>query len=206
MKGSTVVIWVLLLLFIDQAIKVYIKTNFYYGEELRVLGFDWFRLHFLENPGMAWGLKFGNNDFAKLALTLFRFAAVVWGFFYIKRIVQKRYSRGFILSAGLIFAGALGNLLDNLFYGLIFEESDPTTQNLADAFPAGGGYASFMYGRVVDMWYFPIIDTKLPDWIPIWGGNNFEFFQPVFNTADVWISTGVIGLIIFHKRAQIKKQ
>ena len=206
MKQKTVIVWISLLLLIDQAIKIYIKTNFYYGEEIKILGLDWFRLHFLENSGMAWGLNFGNGDLAKLFLTLFRLGAVIWGFFYIKMIIHKKYSRGYILSVALIFAGALGNLFDNFFYGLIFERSDPATQNLADAFPTGGGYAGLMYGRVVDMWYFPIIDTKLPDWIPIWGGNDFEFFQPVFNTADVWITIGVIGLIIFQNRAPKKEQ
>ncbi|QED37186.1 lipoprotein signal peptidase [Antarcticibacterium arcticum] len=206
MKGRTVVIWVLLLLLIDQAIKVYIKTNFYYGEEIKVLVLDWFRLHFLENSGMAWGLNFGNGDLAKLFLTLFRLGAVIWGFFYIKKIIHKKYSQGYILSVALIFAGALDNLFDNFFYGLIFERSDPVTENLADAFPTGGGYAGLMYGRVVDMWYFPIIDTKLLDWIPIWGGNDFEFFQPVFNTADVWITIGVMGLIIFQNRVRKKEQ
>lgn len=198
MNGRRVVLFILLLVCIDQAIKVYIKTNFYYGEEHKV--FDWFRIHFIENPGLAWGWKLGKGDLGKLALTLFRLAAVIWGTFYLKKIIQRKYRPGFILCAAFIYAGALGNLIDSLFYGLIFEKSDPVTQNIARAFPPGGGYAGFMFGHVVDMWYFPIIRTKLPEWLPIWGGDDFEFFSPVFNTADVWVSVGVISLLIFQKR------
>lgn len=200
MKGKQVTILILLLLFIDQAIKIYIKTNFYYGEEHKVFEQDWFRLHFLENPGMAWGWKLGQGDIAKIALTFFRLVAVVWGTFYLKKIIAQKYHPGFIICVAFIYAGALGNLIDSLFYGLIFEKSNPITQNIAEAFSPNSGYAGLMYGHVVDMWYFPIINTKLPEWIPFWGGNDFEFFQPVFNTADVWVSTGVITILIFQKR------
>lgn len=200
MKGKQVTILILLLLFIDQAIKIYIKTNFYYGEEHKVFGQYWFRLHFLENPGMAWGWKFGQGDIAKLALTSFRLGAVIWGSFYIAKIIRRKYHPGFIISVAFIYAGALGNLIDSLFYGLIFEKSDPVTQNIAHAFSPHSGYAGFMYGHVVDMWYFPFFVTKLPEWIPFWGGNDFEFFQPVFKTADVWVSTGVITILVFQKR------
>ena len=198
MKGKTIGLLILILVFIDQAIKIYVKTNFYYGEERLV--FDWFRIHFIENPGMAWGLKLGKGDMGKLALTLFRLAAVVWGTFYIKRIIREKYHPGFIVSVGFIYAGALGNLIDSLFYGVIFEKSDPVMQNIANAFTAQSGYAGFMFGHVVDMWYFPIIRTTLPDWLPIRGGKYFEFFSPVFNTADVWVSTGVISILVFQKK------
>lgn len=200
MKTRNITLLILLLLFIDQIIKVYIKTHFYYGEEHKVFGLNWFRFHFLENPGMAWGWKFGQGDIAKLALTSFRLGAVIWGSFYIAKIIRRKYHPGFIISVAFIYAGALGNLIDSLFYGLIFEKSDPVTQNIAHAFSPDSGYAGFMYGHAVDMWYFPIFVAKLPDWIPFWGGNNFEFFQPVFNTADVWVSTGVITILIFQKR------
>ncbi len=200
MKGKDVAILIFFLVFIDQAIKVYIKTSFYYGEEHKVFGLDWFRLHFLENSGMAWGWKLGEGDAGKLALTLFRLGAIVWGSFYLQKIVRKQYHKGFILCASFIFAGALGNLIDSLFYGLIFERSDPALQNIANAFPPGGGYAGLLFGRVVDMWYFPIINTTFPNWLPIWGGETFEFFSPVFNTADIWVSVGVITLLIFQKR------
>lgn len=199
-KGRKVVMLVLLLLLIDQSVKIYIKTNFYYGEEHNVFGLNWFRLHFLENPGMAWGWKLGKGDIAKLALTLFRLVAVIWGVFYLKKVIRNQYHKGFIVCVAFIYAGAMGNLIDSLFYGLIFEKSDPNLLNIARAFPPEGGYAGLMYGHVVDMWYFPIIDTTLPKWFPIWGGKPFEFFAPVFNTADVWVSTGVIALLVFKKK------
>lgn len=198
MKGRSVIALIMLLLAIDQAIKIYIKTHFYYGEEIKV--FDWFRILFIENPGMAWGLKLGKGDAGKLALTLFRLAAVAWGFFYLRKIIREKYHWGFIISAGFVYAGAMGNLIDSLFYGLIFEKSDPIAQNLARAFTPQSGYAGLGFGHVVDMWYFPIIRTTLPSWVPIWGGDNFEFFSPVFNTADVWVSVGVISILIFQKR------
>ena len=198
MKHRTVFLLILLLLLIDQAVKIYIKTQFYYGEEIKV--FDWFRIHFIENPGMAWGLKLGEGDAGKLALTLFRLAAVTWGFFYLRKIIGRKDHPGFIVSVSFIYAGAFGNLIDSLFYGLIFEQSNPAIQNVARAFPPGGGYAGFMFGRVVDMLYFPIANIKLPGWFPIWGGDDFEFFSPVFNLADVWVSVGVISLLIFQKQ------
>ena len=200
MKGRIIVLLILLLIFIDQAIKIYIKTHFYYGEEHKVFGLKWFRLHFLENPGMAWGLKLGKGDLGKLALSLFRLVAVTWGYFYIRKIISREYHSGFIICSAFIYAGAFGNLIDSLFYGLIFEKSDPVTQNLAHAFTPQSGYAGLGFGHVVDMWYFPIIRTTLPEWFPIWRGKYFEFFSPVFNTADVWVSTGVIALLIFQKR------
>lgn len=198
MKGKHAVLLIVLVLLIDQAIKVYIKTNFYYGEEHRV--FDWFRINFIENPGMAWGLKLGKGDFGKLALTIFRLAVIIWGTFYIRKIIREKYHSRFIVTLAFVYAGAMGNLIDSLFYGLIFEKSDPVTQNIAGAFTQQSGYAGFMFGHVVDMWYFPIIRTTLPEWLPIWGGKYFEFFSPVFNTADVWVSTGVISILVFQKR------
>lgn len=200
MKTRNITLLILVLVFIDQIIKVYIKTHFYYGEEHKVFGLNWFRFHFLENPGMAWSWKFGQGDIAKLALTTFRLGAVIWGSFYIAKIIRRKSHPGFIISVAFIYAGALGNLIDSFFYGLIFEKSDPVTHNIAHAFSPDRGYAGLMFGQVVDMWYFPIFVGKLPEWIPLWGGNDFEFFQPVFNTADIWVSTGVTTILIFQKR------
>ena len=169
-----------------------------YDRGIRPLGWknDWFQIYFVENEGMAWGWKFG-GEWGKMALTLFRLFAVVFGVFYIRNIIRKKYHRGFIICAGLIFAGALGNLIDSMFYGLIFEES--TFTSVARIFPQKG-YAGFLHGKVVDMLYFPIIQSHYPSWIPFVGGKEFEFFSPVFNIADASISTGVIAILIFQKR------
>src|SRR5450432_4492632 len=166
-----------------------------YYNGIRLLG-DKGQIYFVENEGMAWGWKFGGN-WGKMILTLFRLFAVVFGVYYIKTIIEKKYHRGFIICAGLIFAGALGNLLDSMFYGLIFERS--TYEHVARIFPAHG-YARFLHGRVVDMLYFPIIKTHYPHWVPFVGGGEFEFFSPVFNIADASISIGVIALFLFQKR------
>ncbi|WP_447639901.1 MULTISPECIES: lipoprotein signal peptidase [Chitinophagaceae] len=198
MKVRHVALIIVSLLLLDQIIKIYIKTHYFLGEEHNVLG-SWFRLHFIENEGMAWGMKFGGG-WGKMALTLFRLVAVVWGCFYIKRIVAEKKHPGFLVCVALIFAGAAGNLIDSMFYGLMFNESDPYMRNLATLFPKGGGYASFLHGRVVDMFYFPVIDTVLPNWVPFWGGQRFTFFDPVFNLADACISCGVILLLLFQSK------
>lgn len=148
---------------------------------------------------MAYGWKFG-GEWGKMLLTLFRLAAVIFGVFYIKQIIQKKYHLGFIICVGLIFAGALGNLIDSMFYGMIFENSSMETFNVAKIFPEHG-YAGFLHGNVVDMLYFPIIrDATFPAWIPYWGGQDFEFFRPIFNIADASISSGIIAILIFQKR------
>ena len=197
-KGKYIAGLILLLLVIDQAFKIYIKTNYHLGEEHQVLG-DWFRLHFVENEGMAWGLQFGGS-FGKIALTLFRLVAVIWGTFYIRGLVRKGAGRGFIICVSLIYAGAAGNLIDSMFYGLIFDASYLGSHHVASFLPEGGGYASFLHGRVVDMLYFPMIDTVLPDWVPVWGGKEFTFFDPVFNLADFYISFSFFMLLIFQRR------
>ena len=162
-----------------------------------VLGLNWFRLYFIENEGMAWGWKFG-GEWGKMILTLFRLVAVIFGTWYLGRVVKQGYHRGFIICAALIYAGALGNLIDSMFYGMIFSHSDYST--VATMFPSKG-YAGFLHGRVVDMLYFPIIEDKtLPDWVPFWGGEKFTFFSPIFNIADASISIGVITLLLFQKR------
>jgi signal peptidase II len=198
MKARTIILIILLVVVADQALKFYIKTNYYINEHHNVLG-SWFRLHFVENEGMAYGWKFGGES-GKMILTLFRLGAVIFGVWYLRSIIRKRYSRGFILCASLIFAGALGNLIDSMFYGLIFEESVAGSYNVARMFPAHG-YAGFLHGKVVDMLYFPIIrDAHFPSWVPFFGGEEFEFFRPIFNLADAAISTGVIAILVFQKR------
>lgn len=198
MKGIRIFLIIAIIVILDQALKIYIKTNFYIGESHMILG-EWFRLYFIENEGMAYGWKFG-GEFGKMALSIFRLGAVIFGVFYIRKIIRKKMHPGFIICVGLIFAGALGNLIDSMFYGLIFEYSSPVTMNVAQMFPEKG-YAGFLHGNVVDMLYFPIIrDVTLPEWIPVWGGTDFEFFRPIFNIADASISVGIILILIFQKR------
>ena len=205
MKGKQLVYLILLILAADQALKFYIKLHYYAGEEHVIIA-DWFRLHFVENEGMAWGWKFG-GDTGKIILTLFRLVAVIWGSFLLRDFVRKKYHKGFLICAALIYAGALGNLIDSLFYGIIFEQSNPFSQNIARFFPPGGGYASLLHGKVVDMLYFPIIThAHFPSWIPIWGGEEFEFFRPVFNLADASISTGVIVLLLFQNKLMARPE
>lgn len=197
-KARSVILLILFIVLADQALKIYIKTNYYIGEHHNVIG-EWFLLHFVENEGMAYGWKFG-GDGGKMLLTLFRLGAVIFGVFYLRSIIQKKYHRGFITCAALIFAGALGNLIDSMFYGLLFEESVPGSMAVAKMFPQQG-YAGFLHGKVVDMLYFPIIrNAHFPDWVPLWGGEDFEFFRPIFNLADFAISTGVISILVFQRK------
>lgn len=211
MKLKHVIFIIALIIVADQALKVYIKTNYHFGESNEIL--PWFHLHFIENPGMAWGWKFGNET-GKVILTLFRLAAVIFGTWYLGRIVKQHYHRGFIVCASLIYAGALGNLIDSMFYGMIFDKGYTYVPELARYQEYSGiaafstnGYSSFLHGCVVDMLYFPIIENKtLPDWVPFWGGENFTFFSPIFNIADASISVGVITLLLFQKRFFRKKK
>ena len=197
MKARSVILIIFLVVLADQALKVYIKTHYFINEYHNVLG-SWFRLHFVENEGMAYGWKFG-GEAGKMILTLFRLGAVVFGVWYLRNITQKKYHKGFIICAALIFSGALGNLIDSMFYGMIFEESYPGSLTVAKIFPAQG-YAGFLHGKVVDMLYFPIIrNAHFPQWVPVWGGEDFEFFRPIFNLADASISAGVIIILLFQK-------
>lgn len=211
-KARNLIILILLILVADQALKIWVKTSMPlsyhwdashqpltpYDRGIRLFGekSEWAQLYFVENEGMAWGWKFG-GEFGKIALTLFRMIAVAFGVWYIRSILRKRQHPGFIVCVGLIFAGAFGNLIDSLFYGLIFEES--TYTSVANIFPEKG-YAGFLHGKVVDMFYFPIIRTTYPTWFPFVGGEEFEFFSPVFNIADASISVGVIALLIFQNK------
>lgn len=206
LKVRHVVLIIAAIILIDQALKIWIKTSYPTGEVVRVLGMDWFRLHFIENPGMAWGWKFGNET-GKMILTLFRLAAVIFGTWYIGKIIKQKYKRGFIVCAALIYAGALGNLIDSMFYGMLFDKGLHYDAAINDylTYPgiaefSGNGYSSFLHGSVVDMLYFPMFNGNFPNWLPFVGGQQFEFFSPIFNIADASISVGVITLLIFQNR------
>lgn len=183
-----------LVLLADQWLKIWVKTNMMLGHEFPVFG-NWFIIHFVENPGMAFGMEFG-GDWGKLLLSMFRIVAVFGIGYYLFKL-SKDAHKGFKICVALIFAGAIGNILDSAFYGLIFNES---FNQIASFMPEEGGYASFLHGRVVDMFWFPLFEGNFPDWFPYWGGEHFLFFRPVFNIADMSISTGIITIFVFHRR------
>lgn len=187
---------VLLVLFIDQTSKIIVKTQMTLGQNIPVLG-NWFNIYFIENEGMAFGMQF-SGEYGKLILSIFRIIAVIFIGWYIARLVNQKVHKGLIVSVSLIMAGAVGNIIDSAFYGLLFSES--YFSQSAQFLPEGGGYASFLHGRVVDMLYFPIIRGNFPGWFPLWGDQEFIFFRPVFNVADSAITTGVIILLIFQKK------
>ncbi|MFT5337226.1 MAG: signal peptidase II [Luteibaculaceae bacterium] len=172
----------------------------FYNQAVSVFG-QWFYIRFIENPGMAFGMEFG-GEWGKLALSILRIVAVIAIAWYINNLIKKGAKKGLIICLSLILAGAIGNILDSMFYGLLFSNSTPF--ELAQFMPAGGGYASFLQGRVVDMLYFPLFEGNFPDWLPFWGGQHYLFFSPIFNIADSAISIGVVLLIIFQKRYELK--
>lgn len=186
---------VVLVLLVDQVLKFWIKTHMTLGEEFSVIG-SWFRIHFVENNGMAFGFEFGGS-YGKIFLSLFRLVAIFMIGWYIPKLVKRGLPMGFIACVALIFAGAIGNVIDSAFYGLIFNDSVGKVSSL---FPPEGGYAPFLHGRVVDMFYFPLVSGVFPGWVPFWGGQDFEFFRPVFNVADSSISIGIFSIIIFYRK------
>ena len=197
-KGTAVMLTILLVLVLDQILKIWVKTNIHYGDGFHMLGLSWARIHFVENEGMAFGLSFGGVA-GKYMLSIFRIIMVGFLFYILRNLLIHKETYGLLISFSLIIAGAMGNILDSMFYGIIFSESF-YHGGLAVLFPEGGGYGSFLTGKVVDMLYFPLIDTILPEWIPILGGERFEFFRPVFNIADSAITVGVASILIFHRR------
>ena len=192
-KAWMAVAIVVAILLIDQIIKIEVKTNMTLGEAKRVT--DWFYIEFIENNGMAYGMKFIN----KLVLSLFRLFAIGFIGYYLAKIIKKNVAPlGYIVLIAMVLAGAAGNLIDCLFYGLVFDASTPFT--VSQFVPFGEVYSSFLHGKVVDMFYFPIIQTTWPEWVPYFGGSEYVFFSPVFNFADACISVGVVALLLFYRK------
>lgn len=195
-KGKQVTLIVIILLLLDQAVKIWIKTHMTIGESIPVMG-SWFQIYFIENNGMAFGMQLG-GALGKFLLSSLRIVLVGFIIYYIHKLIKLGASRSLLTGMALILVGAIGNIVDSLFYGILFSES--TFTEVATFLPDGGGYAPFLFGKVVDMLYFPLVDTTLPDWVPFWGGENFIFFRPIFNIADSCITVGVIYLLLFHRK------
>lgn len=195
-RGQKLTIIATILLVIDQVSKILVKTNMKIGESISVLG-DWFQILFIENPGMAFGMEFGGN-IGKYILTILRIVLVVVMFIYLRKLLKKgsEVPMGVCVGVMLVMVGALGNIIDCMFYGVLFGES--TMFQVAGFLPEGGGYAPFFLGKVVDMLFFPIIDTTWPEWVPMVGGDSLVFFRPIFNFADSCITVGAFYLLIFH--------
>lgn len=201
LKKALITIGAVLLL--DQASKVWVKTNMHLDESIPVFG-DWFYIHFIENPGMAFGLEFWGES-GKLLLTSFRLVAAAGFTWYLLKLIKEKAHPGLIYSIALVLAGAVGNIIDSVFYGVLFGESPYYSTETAKFLPADGGYATLLHGHVVDMLYFPIIDGYWPEWIPYFGGDRFQFFRPVFNIADSAISIGLV-VIVLGQKAFFKKE
>jgi len=209
LKRSTAVILVIVgVLVLDQVLKIYVKLNIPYLSGFDILGWSKAKIHFIENDGMAFGFSFGGY-YGKLFLSLFRIVMIGFLIYLLKELIRSKESIGLVISFGLIVAGAIGNMIDCAFYGLIFSESGYHSREVAEFLPEGGGYASFLHGNVVDMFYFPLVNTTWPDWVPHFGGRPFQFFKPVFNIADSAITCGVASILLFHRsffKAEEKKE
>lgn len=190
--GMLAIALIFILLVIDQTIKVLVKTNMELGQSIHIT--DWFQILFIENNGMAYGMTFFN----KLVLSLFRIVAIGAIGFYLWRVVHTKHKRGYVVALAMVLAGAAGNIFDSMFYGLVFDQS--TYFSVSQVVPFGTGYAPFLYGRVVDMFYFPLIVTHYPDWFPFHEGDEFIFFSPVFNFADACISVSVVVIFLFYRQ------
>jgi signal peptidase II len=193
--GKKSVLIILLILLCDQILKIWVKTHMEIGQEIHIFG-NWGMLHFIENNGMAFGMEMGGKP-GKLILSVFRVVAIFGIGWFLSSLINKKANLGLILAVSAIMAGAIGNIIDSAFYGMIFSES---FTHHAILFPQGGGYSSFLHGRVVDMFYFPIINTHWPQWSPFRPGESLVFFRPVFNIADSSITCGVIAIVLFQKR------
>lgn len=193
--GLLAIVVIALVIIADQALKIWIKTNMYLREDIKI--FDWFHIYFVENNGMAFGMELNGG---KLFLSLFRIIAVIFIGYYLYRLVKQNYSKGYITCIALILAGAFGNIIDCVFYGEIFSASYPGEGGVATFVPIGEGYSSWMHGMVVDMFYFPLIKGHFPDWFPFVGGDSFTFFNAIFNVADAAITVGIFILILFYRK------
>jgi len=189
---------VLVVLIVDQSIKVWIKTHLWLSQEIKILGQDWALIHFMENNGMAFGISLGGS-FGKLALSIFRIIAIFFLLYLISNLIRNGTRAGVLIPLALILAGAIGNMIDSAFYGMIFSESGYFHGGVARFLPAEGGYAGFLHGKVVDMFHFPVLEGFWPDWVPVVGGHHYLFFKPVFNVADIAITLGVLQIILFQR-------
>ena len=186
-------------LIIDQISKIYVKTHFFYSESVNILGFDWAQIKFVENEGMAFGLSWGGIT-GKYILSIFRILMAGFLIYFVSQLIKLKEAKGFIASFSLIIAGAIGNILDSIYFGIIFNTSDYHKRNVAEFMPAEGGYSGFLQGNVVDMFYFPMIKSHYPIWSPFKAGDYFEFFRPIFNVADSSIFVGVVLILLFYRK------